>query len=418
MAEVNRRKFLLASAGVGAAGLLAGGAAIGWSELHKTAIDNTLAEGTGVLVIVTLYGGNDGLSTVIPYANNAYYDARRDLSYSPEEVIHLDDAVGLNPAWKGLAGIWNDKHLAIVRGVGYPQPDRSHFKSMDIWQSASPGEAVPTGWIGRWLDATGDDPLRAVNIGAVLPPMAVGVKHTSAALSGGWSSTSRDVADTISAMGADNSSDTAAMSGVCTSYRSTQVVDARFDPVVNDGSPVVEFVPTVGSFDKADANNNTLRDELNMVAKCVKAGVPTRVYMVKLGGFDTHADERATQEQLLGVVDAALTPFLRDMAVDKYGKNLVAMVYSEFGRRVKANASQGTDHGAAGPVFIAGAPVKGGFYGAEPSLTDLDGGDLKSTVDFRDVYYELMSKTLGTDPTPSVGPGRREIGFLTSGSPA
>ncbi len=418
MAEINRRKFLLASAGVGAAGLLSGAIAIAWPELQRAAHDNPLASGTGILVIVTLYGGNDGLSTVIPYTDNAYYDARRDLSYAAEDVIHLDGQLGFNPAWTGLAEMWNDKHLAIVRGVSYPTPDRSHFRSMDIWQTASPADPVRTGWIGRWLDATGNDPLRAVNIGAVLPPIAIGEHNTAAALSGGrWSSTSDQVAETITALSADSPHDTAAMSAVCTSFRSTQMADARFMPIVNDGPPV-EFSAATGSFTTVANNTNPLADELNMVARCVKAGVPTTVYMVKLGGFDTHANERGTQERLLKTVDAALTPFLRDMAADKYGKNVVVMVYSEFGRRLAANGSQGTDHGTAGPVFIAGAPVKGGFYGDEPSLIDLADDDLKGTTDFRDIYHELLSKTLNSDPTPSVGTGRREIGFLSSAAPA
>ncbi|WP_373280808.1 DUF1501 domain-containing protein, partial [Mycobacterium celatum] len=136
----------------------------------------------GVLVIVTLYGGNDGINTVIPHADNAYHDARPELAYAPGDVLHLDQQLGLNPALKGMAQLWNQRKLAIVRGVSYPRPDHSHFRSMDIWQTASPAEPVSTGWIGRWLDA-GDDPLRAVNIGSVLPPLAVGEKCTAAALS-------------------------------------------------------------------------------------------------------------------------------------------------------------------------------------------------------------------------------------------
>jgi uncharacterized protein (DUF1501 family) len=135
---------------------------------------------------------------------------------------------------------------------------------------------------------------------------------------------------------------------------------------------------------------------------------------VQLGGFDTHANERSTQQRRLQTLDEAVTPFLRDMAGDRYGKNLVLMAYSEFGRRVAANASQGTDHGTAGPVFIAGTPVKGGFYGEEPSLANLDRGDLKYTTDFRDVYHELLSRTVGTDPTPAVGAGRTSLGFLSA----
>ena len=149
-----------------------------------------------------------------------------------------------------------------------------------------------------------------------------------------------------------------------------------------------------------------------MVASAVKLRVPARVYSVQLGGFDTHADERATQQRLLQTLDEAATQFLQQMAGDPHGRNVVLMAYSEFGRRVRANASQGTDHGTAGPVFVAGPPVKGGFYGEEPSLTDLDNGDLKFTTDFRDIYYELLSRTVGTDPTPSVGACRTSLGFL------
>jgi len=149
-----------------------------------------------------------------------------------------------------------------------------------------------------------------------------------------------------------------------------------------------------------------------MIANPVKARVPTRVYTVQLSGFDTHADERETQQRPLQTLDAAVTPFLQEIAGDRFGRNVVLIAYSEFGRRVRANASHGTDHGTAGPVFAAGAPVKGGFYGEEPSLTDLDSGDLKFTNDFRDIYYELLTRTVGTDPAPSVGAGRRALGFL------
>ena len=174
MPQLNRRTFLRASAGVGALGLLSGAAAVSWPELMDAAQRRPRAQGDGVAVIVTLYGGNDGINTLIPYADNAYHDARPDLAYAPGDVLHLDDQSGLNPALKGLHTAWGDGHLAIVRGVSYPKPDHSHFRSMDIWQTASPDEPVSTGWIGRWLDSTGDDPLRAVNVGAVLPPMACG----------------------------------------------------------------------------------------------------------------------------------------------------------------------------------------------------------------------------------------------------
>jgi uncharacterized protein (DUF1501 family) len=397
MPEMNRRRFLIASAGVGAAGLLSTAVAVKWPDLMRAAHDRPLAEGAGVLVIVSLYGGNDGINTLIPYADNAYHDARPELAYAPGDVIRLDEQLGLNPALKGLAQLWNQRQLAIVRGVGYPQPDHSHFRSMDIWQTASPAEPVSTGWIGRWLDATGDDPLRAVNIGPVLPPLAVGAKFTAAALSPGGGAAAAGKFDTImDALGHDDPYDTPAMAAVCKAYRAARTTDTTFTSVK-----------------PSDKQRNSLATQLSIVAGAVKARVPTRVYTVQLGGFDTHANERGTQQRLLQTFDEAVSPFLQQVA----GSNVVFMAYSEFGRRVRANASQGTDHGTAGPVFVAGTPggpVKGGFYGEGPSLTNLDNGDLKSTTDFRDIYYELLSRAVGTDPTPSVGAGRKSLGFLTA----
>lgn len=395
MPELNRRRFLIASAGISAAGLLSGAVAASWPDLLQAAQDRPLPANAGVLVIVSLYGGNDGINTLIPYGDNAYHDARPELAYAPGDVLHLDQRLGLNPAMKGLAQLWNQHQPAIVRGVGYPKPDHSHFRSMDIWQTASPAEPVSTGWIGRWLDATGDDPLRAVNIGPVLPPLAVGQKYTAAALStnSGDAREADEFASIMAALGRDDPGDTPAMAAVAKAYRAARTTDETFKSV----KPVGE-------------DHNSLAKQPDMVAAAVKARVPTRVYIVQLGGFDTHSGERETQQRLLQTFDEAVTGFLRQVA----GTNVVLMAYSEFGRRVRANASQGTDHGTAGPMFVAGAPVRGGFYGDEPSLKDLDNGDLKYTTDFRDIYYEVLARTVGTDPTPSVGTGRKALGFLAA----
>ena len=413
MPEMNRRTFLTASIGVGAAGLLSGVAACSMSDLHKATQHAKLPDGEGVLVIVTLYGGNDGLSTVIPLADNAYHDSRPDLAYAPEDVLPLDAQLGLNPAMKGLHELWTQQKLAIVRGVSYPKPNRSHFRSMDIWQTASPEKPVSTGWVGRWLDATGDDPMRAINIGAVLPAMAVGEKHTASALARDFSPMSSEVADALDTVGTDDSNDTKPMSDIRFAYRSSRTFNTELAPVLGNSDAALSLVPNSGGLTPPDADSgNPLSAQLDVVSTCIKAAVPSRVYMVSLGGFDTHADERNPQQKLLGVVDDALTPFLRAMKTAEHGKDVVVMVYSEFGRRVAANASQGTDHGTAGPVLIAGVPVKGGFYGEQPSLTDLDDGDLKGSTDFRDVYHELLAHTINTDPEPVIGPGRRDIGFL------
>ncbi|KZM71440.1 DUF1501 domain-containing protein [Nocardia terpenica] len=396
MPEVTRRQFLVGSGVLGALGAL-GAATLTWDELAHRARTTPLPPGAGILVVLTMYGGNDGINTLIPYADNAYHDARPELSYRPEEVLHLDEALGLNPAMKGMAELWRNRQLAIVRGVGYPKPDHSHFRSMDIWQTASPDQPVPTGWIGRWLDATGDDPVRAVNIGSVLPQLAMGAKHTAAALDPATAPLPPDLSAALAGLAAADLRDTTAQGCVCTGYRAEQTVTQTFSAL----HPA-----------KAAPGGNPLTAQLDLVSRCIKAGVPTRVYSVSLGGFDTHADERHTQERLLGRLDEAMSAFLRDIAAHPRGRDVVLLAYSEFGRRVRANASQGTDHGTAGPVFLAGSSITPGFHGDEPSLTDLDNGDLKTTVDFRDIYHELLHGVLGADPAAILGPGRRDLGLL------
>ena len=402
---VDRRRFLLGSGVLAALGVVGGVTTVTWEDLTSAAQERPRAIGDGVVVVVTMYGGNDGINTVIPYADNAYHDNRPELAYAPEDVLHLDDHLGLNPAMTGLADAWKKGSLAIVRGVGYPEPDHSHFRSMDIWQTAQPQSAVHTGWIGRWLDTTGDDPLRAVSVGPVLPMLAIGEKTTAAALNTSGHGLAASAVTALTALGSDQADDSPAESMVCSSYRAEKTMTYTFGPLLSGA----QKQHTSGAKGRG---GSSLAGQLATVATCVKAGVPTKVYSVSISGFDTHADERETQQRLLGQLDSALSGFLTEMAADPRGRDVVVMAYSEFGRRVKANASEGTDHGTAAPVLVAGAPVRGGFYGDEPSLTDLADGDLKVTTDFRDVYAELIDRGLGGDPTPAVGPGRKPIGFL------
>ena len=413
MDTITRRKFLVASGVAGGTALAAGAGAVTWTELRQRAQSNPLPTDAKVLVIVTLYGGNDGLGTVIPYTDNRYHDARPDLAYKPEEVLHLDDSLGLNPAMKGISALWKQDRVAIVRGGGYPKPDHSHFRSMDIWQTASPETPVNTGWIGRWLDATGDDPLRALDVGNTLPPMCVGAKATAASLAAGRDkSLPRNIASAIDALGKVDPTDGLAASMVCESYRAERTVATSVLPVLQ-AADTDDETGAAGAGGASAGGQSNLAAQLNVVARCIKAGVPTKVYSVSLGGFDTHADEKGTQSTQLGQLDVATSRFLADMAKDPRGQGVVLLVYSEFGRRVAANASQGTDHGTAAPVFVMGAPVRGGFFGEQPSLTDLDHGDLKGNVDFRIVYAELMQKVLAADPAQILGvvPGKA-LGFL------
>ena len=408
MNTVTRRRFLLAS---GTAGLAAVTTRVTFDQLAQKAIAGTpLRADAPILVILTLYGGNDGLSAVIPYADPAYAKARPDLAYTQGEVHELGDGLGLNPAMTGLAQLWSDKHLAIVRGVGYPQPDHSHFRSMDIWQTASPAAPINTGWIGRWLDTTGDDPTRAVNIGSVLPPLAVGARGAAAALPlGKPAALPADLGAAFTGLGRPDASDTPFQALVAASYCSERTVDATFSTIVHE--PVDDTTDDAAAAGSAGGQTG-LAAQLDMVARCITANVPTTVYTVSLGGFDTHANEKGTQQTQLATLDAALSTFLKRMAGTPRGKDVVVLAYSEFGRRVGANASSGTDHGTAGPAFVAGLGVKGGFYGDQPSLTDLVDADLKSNVDFRTIYAELLEKVVKTDPQQILGHTAPSLGFL------
>jgi uncharacterized protein (DUF1501 family) len=398
---LTRRRFLTWT-GVTAAGALAAGATVvGWDDLFSAAADDPLDPDAGVLVVLTLYGGNDGLNTVVPAGDSAYQNARPELAYQPDEVLDLGEGLGLNPGMKGMKGLWDDGELAIVRGVGYPNPDHSHFRSMGIWQTGSPKSAVPTGWLGRWLDVTDGNPLHALAIDPVLPPLFAGEKTAAASLpAGGLKLPKGDLGRAFAALGAASDGEerwraTAARS-IADLHNAAKVLGGA---VGGSGAPGQDEEEDEERDKGASAGGaGALAAQLDVVAQLLEAGVPTRAYSVSLGGFDTHADERDTQERLLGELDGALTPFVQRLRESDRGKQAVVLVYSEFGRRVRGNGSDGTDHGTAGPVFVAGPRVSGGFLGEQPSLTDLDDEDLKSTTDFRDVYATMLSDVLGTDP--------------------
>lgn len=396
MDALTRRRFLFASGVTGAAALASGGAVLGFNELLSTAPRTGPTGHDATLVLVTLYGGNDGLNTVIPYADRAYHSARPELAYAPEAVLPLDDSLGLNPKLTGLKRLWDGRRLAIVRGVQYPRPDRSHFRSMDIWQSASPAGPAATGWVGRWLDGTKAPVEAAVSFEPVLPPLLVGRTRVGACVSyrgltvPGWID-----ADVVSALGRPEPGEPALQARAAAAYAdliSMEKVVREAGRVAGPHSEAPEAAAT------GTGGNSALAAQLALVARCIEAGVPTRVYSVSLGGFDTHAAERVGHEILLTQLDGALTSFVEKMARTDAGRRVTVVVYSEFGRRVRANASDGTDHGTAGPVFVLGPGVAGGFYGEQPSLTDLDDGDLKATMDFRDVFGTVLAAVLDAEP--------------------
>ncbi|RLK09618.1 uncharacterized protein (DUF1501 family) [Micromonospora sp. M71_S20] len=398
MDNLTRRRFLVASGVVGATALAAGATAYRLDDLFATTGDRDPEART--LVLVTLYGGNDGLNTIVPYADPAYQDARPELAYTAEQVRRLDDEVGLNPALAGLHRLHSQGRLAIVHGVGYPKPDRSHFRSMDIWHTAQPDRPGTTGWLGRWLDQAGGDPRLAVSFEPTLPPLLAGQRSAGAAVPVTGRKAGRGLPQSVLTAFADpeaDESESRARAAACfADLRSVEemIREVREAADADEAEPDGETAPATAT----GGARTPLDAQLDLVAQCVEAGVSTRVFSVSLGGFDTHADEKQLQEVLLGQVDRALTAFADRMGRTEAGRKVVVAVYSEFGRRVRANASDGTDHGTASNVLLLGSAVRGGRYGAPPSLTDLDDGDLKSTTDFRDVYATLLEKVLDTDP--------------------
>jgi uncharacterized protein (DUF1501 family) len=388
MDTITRRRFLIAS-GVTAA---AAASTVGVREILATAGDRDPQAKT--LVLVTLYGGNDGLNTVIPYADPAYAAARPDFAYSADELLDLGEGEALNPGLPGLHKLYGEKRLAIVRGVGYPKPNRSHFQSMDIWQTAQPDRPGTTGWLGRWLDSAGGDPRLAISFEPVLPPLLAGAKSAGATVPGGELKLPAGVTpDLLTRMGAPVAGEPTALARAAACFGDlSRVRDLVSNaPVAEDDDADAPATATGGAAPPLD-------QQLALVARCVEANVATRVYSVSLGGFDLHADGKDAQKSLLAKLDKALAAFAERMT----GKGVVVAVYSEFGRRVRANASDGTDHGTASNVFLISDGnkngIEGGLHGEPPSLTDLDDGDLKFTTDFRDVYAMLLADVLEADP--------------------
>jgi uncharacterized protein (DUF1501 family) len=400
MDTVTRRRFLKLTTGAVAVGAAAPLLSI--EEIAQAAIDRPLPANTPILVVITLYGGNDGLNTVIPYKDPIYFSSRPDISYKPETMLPLDAELALNPAMKGLKALWDQKKVAIVRGVGYPDPDHSHFSSMAKWQTASPAKHISSGWLGRWVDTQPEDSMLAISLGSVLPPMLAGTKRSGSALPlGGLVIPKGDLATQCLKLSKPVAKDSKLMAAAATSMRNLFSVSTNVQPVLKSPAPVAPELPTTNGGNAGGDSN--LAQQLDVVAKLIAAGSPTKVWSVSLGGFDTHANEANAQAELLGVVSDSLSRFMGQLKATTRSNDVTIMVYSEFGRRVAGNGSQGTDHGTSGPMFVIGNSIKGGFYGDQPSLKNLVKGDLAVTTDFRDVYATMLEKVLKSPVDPTLG---------------
>ncbi|HEY2587481.1 MAG TPA: DUF1501 domain-containing protein [Tepidisphaeraceae bacterium] len=357
-----------------------------------------------ILVVVQLSGGNDGLNTVIPYADDAYHRARPTLGHEAGAVLKINDSIGLHPNLGPVADLIQKGKAAAVQGVGYPNPNRSHFRSMDIWQSARPDQAIETsGWLGRYFDNTchGEDPQVGIAMGEQLPLAMMGEKVMPLAFErpeafryngpdrARFLKLNAPPAKPASHATQDGRTPAGELDFLHRTAMDAQLASERILRITERFRSTQQYPP--GEFGQG----------LRNVSAMIRGGLPTRVYYVSLGGFDTHANERARHDQLMRQFAMGMQAFWRDMEEQKNDDRVLMMTFSEFGRRVAQNASGGTDHGTAAPMFLFGSSVNAGLIGKYPSLTDLDQGDLKYTTDFRSVYASVLQNWLDA-PTEAV----------------
>jgi len=351
-----------------------------------------------ILVVLQLSGGNDGLSTVVPFADAAYHRARRTTALRENEVLPLDREFGLHPALPKLHAAFREGNFAVVQGVSYPNPNRSHFKSMDVWHTADArGRGVDSGWIGRAVDACCPDvtdPELLVNVGATVPYALEARVHKAVSFDAPenyrWAGDPRDK-ERFEKLNAE-----AGGGGGEISWLHRVAVDAR-------ASSGKVLAAARAYRPKVEYPRGELGRDLQAVAALIQAQLPTRVFYVSFGGFDTHNAQRNRHDGLMRQLDAAVHAFYGDLRAHGLSERVLLLSFSEFGRRLEENASGGTDHGVAGPMFLLGDGVRGGLHGKAPSLVDLDDGDLKMQVDFRSVYASVLDDWMGMDAAKVLG---------------
>ena len=365
-----------------------------------------------VLIIVNFQGGNDGLNTVVPHGMPAYYQYRPTIGVAPNDVLRIDATIGLNPALASLKTMYDAGKVAIVQGVGYPNPDLSHFRSTQIWQTSAPTSYLSTGWLGRYLDTAGlptDNLFNAVALAEVLPEVMVGnhVDVPAIAQLNGYGLQS----DRRGGIGRDEFHAFAQDAQV--PFRSPYL--AHVAEIEDHAQRGAEELPQLIAGYKAAATypGTAIGRSFALAAQIVGTKLGTRVLYLQHGSFDTHTTQKGTQDRLLGEFGNAVAAFYTDLAAHGNDRRVLTVTFSEFGRRVGENASHGTDHGTAAPVFAIGGGLKGGLYGTQPSLDDLDNGNLKFSTDFRSVYATLLEHWLERPSAPIIGGTYAPVPLLT-----
>jgi uncharacterized protein (DUF1501 family) len=415
--SLTRRQFIASAAATG--GVVAiGGCASDGPKAKATGPATTGAKaGTGgsgksaaggTLVLVNLDGGNDALNTVAPTGDAAYARSRGALALDAAAVHALSDGFALHPSLERCKQLWDSKRLAVVHGVGFTELDRSHFHCRDVWQAGDTDD-TSTGWVGRWLDAVGDSPIDAVAVSRTLPLLVRGAKRSAAVVGAGPFELPGDarLRGALTRLVAADAHRSTLAAAVATSNADLLTAVDRLGPVLAQPSPQPGDQGADDGDDDTYGGDGGLAGQLDAVARLIEADLPTRVFTVSLGGFDTHSGQAGTHAGLLGQFDTAVGAF-----VERMGERAVTVAaFSEFGRRVVPNASGGTDHGKGGVMLLAGT-VRSGHHGDPPGLAKLDQGDLAVTTDFRSVFGGLAEGVLGFDAADLFGSAHKPLALV------
>ncbi|MBF6591268.1 MAG: DUF1501 domain-containing protein [Ktedonobacterales bacterium] len=396
------------------------------------AAGNTAQEGSAwarqaqsnILIVVQMAGGNDGLNTLVPYTDGHYHSARPTLGIQQSDLAFtFNERLGAHAGLKALQPLWQQGKLAVVEGVGYPNPNLSHFASMDIWQTLDLNGQGGQGWLGKYVAGLVDKdghPFQSLSVGATLPTAlrALNADVPTVADPKGYRLMPDPAAPAQQGQVSAADARVQALLKLYNTYPRSAPYAALLDMTAQSavtGSKSLDQAASQyqpkGSYDAA----SSFQKGLQVLAEVIVQGLGLRVGYVTLGGFDTHAAQADTQTKLLTDLAGGLTAFYQDLAAHGVAENVVVMTWSEFGRRVEENASAGTDHGTAAPLFILGNAVRGGIYGEPPDLSNLDPyGNLKFTTDFRSVYATVLDRWLGAPSTAVLGGSFGDQSFLPS----
>ncbi len=402
MNSISRKNFLKLTA-------LASGSMLIPEFLHGLgkSVVSPLSETGKSLVIIQLSGGNDGLNTFIPFQNDLYYQLRPSLSYPKSSVLKVTPEMGLNPAMSAMQALYDRGDLCVINNIGYPNPDHSHFRSMDIWTTASGSDQyLDTGWLGRYLDSQChpcSDPHHAIEVDDTLSTALKGMHSKGLAIS----NPDRLYRVTRDPFIRDL--------GNMQPESKQNPTKSYLYKTLAETSMSVGYVYEKSKIFKSTASypSNRFGNDLKLIAELICSGSETKVYYVSLSGFDTHARQKQVHERLLTTLSVGLSAMVGDLKKNNRFNDTLVMAFSEFGRRVRQNGSEGTDHGEANNLFLlSGALKQKGFINAMPDLANLALYNLKYQVDFRSVYATVLNKWLKADDEKIIGSTFDKLKFI------